>query len=521
MASSINDCLLEHVKTDPHSPLAGPLRLWAADNLACEARFELAEVMYQEVVGRHAGEAFGGVDVEAASLCRLADCQERFDSPDEAIATYERLAELGPERFSPAWSLYQKGRVAEWHGLVDDASRAYAAAADAVDEPARNHFAIPDLAARAAKRLHLSRPGVRPQPEDVAFALARALRKRDLGQLRELASVTHFKLGIGGHLEFTALEELFQLIEGDLAVSEVRVDHAALTGHGAKRYLVTEGWVGKWFSGQVSLLITRSHDGWEWSGVVLTLLTDPWVEHFDPGNSLPNQRVDLPLKAPWPAGIRMRAGGLRNYFVEQGTIAVASALWPVGPFLALTATMALAARDCGFGPGVLYHDMNPTHMSEQDRFAVDFVRYQQFVPYHNIAGQTPVLAAAAGMVSMADYSVISGVGGNADNRVELIHHVVASVGRGPSVLLSGRWKSKYLHLQGTSLPPVSPLMYVRQGARLGIMDDTGNSAFDHLHFSMHDFTNGDRAAKATSIDGQRLDTDDDARCILSSNTPFP
>ena len=185
--------------------------------------------------------------------------------------------------------------------------------------------------------------------------------------------------------------------------------------------------------------------------------------------------------------------------------------------------MALAARDCGFGPGVLYHDMNPTHMNEQDRFAVDFVRYQQFVPYHNIAGQTPALAAAAGMVSMSNYSVINGTNPDADNRVEIMHHVFAPTGRGLSVLLSGRWKSKYLHLreEAPTQIPVSALMYVRQGARLGIMDDTGNSAFDHLHFSMHDATDGDRAAKATPLDGQRLDTDDDAKCLLSSNTPFP
>ena len=517
----MNEGLLEHVKSDPRSPLAGPVLLWAADSLASEARFDQAEALYQEVVVGHAGEALGGVDVEAASLCRMADCQERLDGPDAAIATYERLAKLGPDRFSPAWALYQKGRVAEWHGLVDEATRAYEAAADAVDEPSRNHFAMPDLAARAAKRLQVSRPGVRAHPDDVASALAGALRSRDVGQLRELASATHFTLGIGGHLEFITFEELLQRMEGDLAVSEVRLDQAALTGHGAKRYLVTEGWSGKWFSGQVSVVITRSHDGWEWTGVVLTLLTDPWVEHVDPGNSRPNQRVDLQLKAPWPAGIRMRAGGLRNYFVEQGTIAVASAVWPVGPFLALTATVALAARDCGFGPGVLYHDMNPTHMSEQDRFAVDFVRYQQFVPYHNIAGQTPALAAAAGMVTMSNHSVVSGVDAGADNRVEITHHVFAPVNRSLSVLLAGRWKSKYLHLQGTTQIPVSPFMYVRQGARLGVMDDTGNSAFDHLHFSMHDVTNGDRAAKATPLDGQRLDTADDARCVLSTNTPFP
>ncbi|MBA3286740.1 MAG: peptidoglycan DD-metalloendopeptidase family protein [Acidimicrobiia bacterium] len=520
VASTMNETLLTHATREPQSPLAGPVRLWAADSLASEARFEQAEALYQEVVDRHAGEALGGVDLESASLCRMADCQERFDTPDAALATYQRLAELGTERFSPAWALYQMGRVAEWHDLAEEAGRAYAAAADAPDQPVRNHFPMPDLAARAAKRMQASRPGVRPQPDDVAAELAAALRNGDLGRLRELASPTHFTLGIGGHLEFIEPEDLLPSIEADLGVSEVRLDHAALTGHGAKRYLETDGWQGQWLSGQVIMLITRSHDGWEWTGVALTLLTDPWAERVDPGNKAPNQIVTLPLKAPWPAGIRMRAGGLRNYILEQASIAVAAAFWPAGPFLALAATVALAARDCGFGPGVLYHDMWPTHLNQQDRFAVDFIRYQQFVPYHNIAGQTPVLAAAAGMVTMADHSVPSGDSGR-DNRVEITHHGFASIGRGLLVLLGGRWRSKYLHLQAASTQPVSAGMFVRQGARLGVMDDTGNSAFDHLHFSMHDANNGDRAAKATPLDGQRLDTGDDARCVLSTNTPFP
>ena len=53
------------------------------------------------------------------------------------------------------------------------------------------------------------------------------------------------------------------------------------------------------------------------------------------------------------------------------------------------------------------------------------------------------------------------------------------------------------------------------------MDDTGSSAFDHLHFSIHDDPSAAPACTPNPLDGQPLTNSDDGRCILSSNVPFP
>ena len=81
--------------------------------------------------------------------------------------------------------------------------------------------------------------------------------------------------------------------------------------------------------------------------------------------------------------------------------------------------------------------------------------------------------------------------------------------------------SRYLHMAGPNLIPVSVGMFVRQGARLGPMDDTGSSAYDHLHFSIHDDAMGGASVRPNPMDGQPLTNTDDGRCILSSNVPFP
>jgi murein DD-endopeptidase MepM/ murein hydrolase activator NlpD len=87
----------------------------------------------------------------------------------------------------------------------------------------------------------------------------------------------------------------------------------------------------------------------------------------------------------------------------------------------------------------------------------------------------------------------------------------------------------YLHLDGPFRILPSPGMYVRQGANLGPMDDTGLSADHHLHFSMHDRTlpaifgetvlnPAGRSVRPTPMDGQRLIEADDGACVGSTNT---
>ena len=79
---------------------------------------------------------------------------------------------------------------------------------------------------------------------------------------------------------------------------------------------------------------------------------------------------------------------------------------------------------------------------------------------------------------------------------------------------------------------VSAGMWVNQGFVLGLIDDTGNSFHDHLHFEMHDTrlregTTGRRgnrwgspyghSVRPTPMDGQTLNDGDDGRCIESTN----
>ena len=65
-------------------------------------------------------------------------------------------------------------------------------------------------------------------------------------------------------------------------------------------------------------------------------------------------------------------------------------------------------------------------------------------------------------------------------------------------------------------------MYVRQGARLGLMDDTGNSQLNHLHFSIHDATlMGGMSVRPTPMDGFSLSDQASGTCVTSTNVPFP
>ena len=100
------------------------------------------------------------------------------------------------------------------------------------------------------------------------------------------------------------------------------------------------------------------------------------------------------------------------YINEQAAIVGASFIPFVGGIIASGMTLGFAARDCGFGPGVLYYNMGPTHLTSvaSSAFAIDFVRYLQFAPYANVSGATPVLSIAPGFVTVRDAGFVSGDG---------------------------------------------------------------------------------------------------------------
>lgn len=523
-----NEALLAQAKQEGDGALAPALLLWAADSLVAEARFDEAIPLYAEVPERQPSPTVKEFDVRGGALQATAEAFEAVGDADAAMDAHERLAGSGLPGSSPARAFYEQGRMAADARRDDEARKAFERAGAAPQEGGYEEVPYADMAKRAVARLEAGAAVARPSPEALAHELATALRRRDARALRALASPTHFAVGLGGHFHFADPVEMLDRLEPDLQSSEVRVDARVLTGCGARRHVATAGWAGEWFAGAVTLTLGRTRDGWEWTGISPLAPTEAWVEELEPDEVATNQPITLPIKAPWPAGIRMRAGGLLPYIGEQTAILIASQLPFLGPGIAGAMTLGLAARDCGFGPGVLYYNMAPTHLTSvaSSAFAIDFVRYLQFAPYANVTAATPALAVADGIVTTRDAGFVSGDGDpNHPNTVHIRHVIRGAIttkkGGFRPIFIFTPFVSRYLHMAGPNLIPVSLAMFVPQGARLGPMDDTGSSAFDHLHFSIHDDAMGGASVRPNPMDGQPLTNIDDGRCILSSNVPFP
>lgn len=527
LASGPNEALLAQAKQKDSDELAPMLLLWAADSLVAECRFEEAIELYREVLNHEPVSTVREFDVRGVALLATAEAFAGLGDGDAAIGAYAQLAESDLPGTSAARAWYELGRTAADAGRDDDARQAFLRVGEAKEEPDSAQVPYAEMATRAAERLEAGGAVARPDAEVLARELAGALRRRDVQALRSLASPTHFAVGLGGHFHFVDIEETLDRISKDLNGSEVRSDPRALAGCGGRRHLETKGWAGEWFSGATTLTLGRTRDGWEWTGISPLAPTEAWLKHMEPDELATNQPLSLPIKAPWPSGIRMQAGGLRRYIAEQAGIVAVTFIPFWGWGIAATITGALSARPCGFGPGVLYYNMGPTHLPsvEMSSFAIDFVRYLQFLPYANATGGTPALSVAAGVVTRSDAMFVSGDGDpDHANRVEIRHATEGAIflnGRLVKILINTPFLSKYLHLAGPNLIPVSVGMFVRQGARLGLMDDTGNSAFDHLHFSIHDDAMGGASVRPTPMDGQTLGDADDGSCVLSTNVPFP
>lgn len=490
--SITNPLLQSRVEDDPDGPLAPALLLWAADNLLLEARYEEAIAAYDEL-----GQYFPDRRLQERAWAAIAQekkavCYERLGLTKEAVAAYEAILERDDQGIPAAWSLYRIGEIVEFAGDDQRASEAYRQASQLEDEPYEISASIPDLARRDLLRLESEREWVRAQPEPLSVEIAQALRVEngDVGRLYELASPTHFTIGVvNAERRFVKRDEILTYLTADLAISDVRLNPFALFGRGRKRYLRTTGWKGKLFKGEVTLLFTGRHDGWEWSGVGLAHLPDVWAEIFGEPPREENQPLELAIKAPWPAGTHFRAGGI----------------------------IGGVASPCGFGIGGLYYNQPSTHV-DSNAFAVDFSRSEWGWP---AASGTPVLAVHEGVVTFVrDW--IAGGSTSIENRVTIGH---MSAAEAIDFLQDGeplpRYKSRSLHLDGPDLIPVSEGMSVVQGSRLGVMDDTGLSMIPHLHFSIHDRDLGEQSVRPSPMDGQSLDDDEIGKCLYSTNVPVP
>jgi tetratricopeptide (TPR) repeat protein len=532
-----NEVLQQQVDSDPEGPLGPPLLLWMGDNLLMEKQFAEAIDVFRRLVDRFPDRRFGEGTWASLALERMADCYERLGRGEEAVEALQRIADSHPEGRSVAFLYYRAAQIAEAAGRLEDAAAWYERASAAPDEPRETQVSIPDLARRNAERLRSNRSWMRPEPETLAKELARALEAGNADLLRELASPTHFSLGVlNGERVFVDRDKLLDLLAEELRRSRVRTDPFALEGSGEKRYLATEGWHGSFLVNRVVVLLSRTLGGWEWSGVALTQFPEAaWEALLGPPRKESNQALPLIIKSPWPSGLSFRAGGI----IPFGAQLTACLALPGPVTLACLAALALASP-CGFGFGGLYYGgvagFNFTHGGD-DFFAIDFARFVRGIPLLNATFATPVLCVQTGMVS----GVVNGNGTGSttdDNRVlvkhmtegEFIMIVILEILSGQPLrpFATPRFTSMYLHLDGPFRIPVSPGMFARQGATLGPMDDTGLSVDHHLHFSIHDRslpaaraesmrTPAGRSVRPTPMDGQRLIEADDGACVSSTN----
>ena len=59
---------------------------------------------------------------------------------------------------------------------------------------------------------------------------------------------------------------------------------------------------------------------------------------------------------------------------------------------------------------------------------------------------------------------------------------------------------------------------MRQGGRLGLSDNSGNSFFSHLHFVIQDRDRGMMSVRPSPMDGKRLQDGDWGACVRSTNS---
>ncbi|HYO64374.1 MAG TPA: peptidoglycan DD-metalloendopeptidase family protein [Pyrinomonadaceae bacterium] len=515
-AAESNEALQHFINESPDDPLAPALMLWVGDNFKLDTRFTEAVAAYGELARRYPlTAARDTTPLQGFALKQTALCHESLGDWHAAVETYRALADGFPSYGTPARWHYRAGAVSEQAGRTEAAAEFYRRAAEEAGDPAAAPDEYRDLARRAAARLE--NPGRRlPSARALAEELARALRAGDVEALRRLASPTHFAAGLT-HLHFIPFDALAEAFRADLAESRVSADPFALEGAGDKLTLVTRGWRGETFSGRVSLLLNEGVGGWQWTGVGISERRkkfddqEPDIEP-DPSQFPPISLPGFSLKAPWPKGDCFRAGGRDRFILSSMPF--------IGKFIRIVDTFSC----CGFGPYGLYFGHGPTHQGT-DHFAVDFVRYQPGAPFVNRAQGTPVLAAHEGVVTGDIEDGHSFAGGGTGNHVILDWLNPADLQdyrtNRPHTEPNGTYRTRYLHLDRGLL--VSPRMLIRQGARMGTMDHTGNSAMPHLHFALHrrDGAGGYSSIPPHPFDGQDLQSEDDGDCVSSTNVPFP
>ena len=502
---STNKDLEAAAERDRDSPVAPAFNLWVADNYARDGHYALAARAYDVAVDRaqRIRHVVNVLDPTAGALFSKAQALALTDSASTAIQAFRDLKTF-PLRAGAAF--LHAGVLAERQGDLQQAAELYATfaartASARTDDPA-------EQSRRALLRMNDAHARYFSTPHALADALHDALTRSDIKQVGRLVSQTHFAVGaLGAHTAYENLE-LVQELARDLTSSSVKVKRA-LIGSNEKLYLPTTGWTGQWFVGEVAFVLTRAPQGWQWTGLGISSANELWQERWQPERNETNSPLPFELLAPWTEDRHFMAGGIIQYIGQQATILGAG-------LFGLALAGAYASDDCGFGPRGYYYNFDTTHTGAE-AFAIDFTSYRRWVPFDNESGGTPVLAARSGIVLTAIPGNPSG-SDVAPNVVEIQHADPAN----PSDEV--RFTSRYLHMEGPFKLLVSAHMHVETGNRLGLMDDTGNSLMDHLHFSIHDqqipYPNSGLGAsvRPTPMSGYTLEDGDGGTCVRSTNS---
>lgn len=520
-------------------PLIG---FWKGENYFLEGRLAEAAKAYGDVVDNHKKRTFLGVDARLEAMKKLSACQERIHDVRGATKTLMNAARDYPD--NEAEILFDVSGMLERAEQHREAEKIYK---DIVS--GKKRIGSGPYRDYATRTLHARKDGadwMHAHPTALAQKLSRCIARKDAKGLQALASKSHFSLGtVGSHTAFADVRKTIKKLSSDLGKSgEATLDAQNIRVHGGKAYLASSGWDGDLFRGRLTFILAQTPQGWEWRGVAGSLDPKPMARLLSPDTAsepaakskgraaaagsaqvaqaslVPDSPADLNLKSPWPAGRFFRAGGLFKFIQEQ--TAVTFTPWPFN----MIVLGDFVSRLCGWGPNGYYYDQGPTHSSRRDRFSIDFTSHERFIAYKEISTGTPVLAVSTGVVTFVRDRIASG-DSQTDNRVQIDHYtddellaaIITAILTGDPLPRS-RYSARYLHLEGPDQVPVSAGMFVEQGTVLGSMDDTGNSAGSHLHFSMHDNADTNRGVRPTPMDSQTLLDGEDGKCLFSTNIPI-
>jgi hypothetical protein len=332
----------------------------------------------------------------------------------------------------------------------------------------------------------------------------------------------------------------------------------------------------------IAVVLTKDSWGWSWTGLGGVSLNDSiFVTVPGPPPRPPRfPEVSLPLKAPWPAGTHMRAGG--------APVGFADILHGDPRSIIQTLQVALTFDRCGAGVPGYFYDANKTHKDE-DVYAIDFVKgftldcIPEWVPgpsfclpdlkraalelaealanyvtptddefpVHSGSYHDPIHLGYPGIVVSAGYDREDG-DKDGNNRVDVAswlyppQSVASIVTDGPIEPLGcsngGFWIDRlnaidpipthwqsYRHLAHFEHCPecvVSAGMWYDRGSLIGLIDDTGKNSFmSHLHHAVFgrpgiDWRCHDDPTTPSRTVRQHLEgsyLNDNGECIKSSN----